>query len=48
MDRKRWVGFDTFDEFMKEALEELEPETLAEVIELNANVIDIEPPDTAA
>lgn len=44
MDRRRWVGFDTF---VAEALgdAEVEPDN---VVNLNANVVELQPPDDAA
>lgn len=47
MDRRRWVGFDTFDAVLAEALgdAEVEPDN---VVNLNANVVELQPPDDAA
>lgn len=49
MDRRRWVGFDAFDAIIAEALDEIETEPVDDnVVDLNANVIEFEPPDNAA
>lgn len=49
MDRRRWVGFDAFDEIMAEALDGVEVEPVQDnVVDLNANVVDLQPPDSAA
>lgn len=49
MDRRRWVGFDAFDAIIAEALDEIETAPVDDnVVDLNANVIEFEPPDNAA
>jgi len=49
MDRRKWVGFDAFDRIIAEALEEVEPEPQTDnVVDLNANVVELHPPDDAA
>jgi len=52
MDRRKWVGFDAFDALIDEALAEPsdlpEPAQLADVVDLNANVIELRPPNDAA
>lgn len=42
---KRWAGFEAFDKLIADALGETEPDN---VVDLNANVVDIAPPDDAA
>lgn len=51
MDRRKWVGFDAFDKVMAEALgEEPEQAPVDNVVDLNANVVELHPelPDDAA
>lgn len=49
MNRRKWVGFDAFDALIAEALDDLpEPAQPDNVVDLNANVIDLVPPDDAA
>lgn len=49
MDRRRWVGFDAFDAVIAEALSEIETEPVDDnVVDLNANVVELEPPDIVA
>lgn len=50
MDRRKWVGFDAFDAVLAEALGEVEVEPVDNVVDLNANVVELrpEPPDEAA
>lgn len=48
MKRRERFDFDEFDRMIAEALGERAVGTEAEVVDLNANVIDLEPPDDAA
>lgn len=49
MDRRKWVGFDAFDRIMAEALEDIDSEPVQDnVVDLNANVVELRPPDDAA
>lgn len=49
MDRRKWIGFDAFDAVLAEALDGVEVEPVQDnVVDLNANVVELQPPDDAA
>lgn len=48
MKRRERFNFDEFDQMIAEALGERVVGQEAEVVDLNANVVELEPPDDAA
>lgn len=48
MKRRERFNFDEFDQMIADALGERAIEQTCEVVDLNANVVDLQPPDSAA